>query len=92
MPATLKTLPWINFAIATAALSFQVGVLYPWHNQLDHDFREMKRENEAKLKEYHSLKLERLEHIEAKLTTLLDLINGSKKPATPALIAAANAN
>ncbi|KIX02832.1 uncharacterized protein Z518_08775 [Rhinocladiella mackenziei CBS 650.93] len=34
-----------NFMIATSALGFQVFVLYPWHNKLDEDFKELKQEN-----------------------------------------------
>jgi hypothetical protein len=34
-----------NFIIATSALGFQVFVLYPWHERLDDDFRELKKEH-----------------------------------------------
>ena len=30
----LRNLPIINFCISSAALTFQVTVLYPWHNQI----------------------------------------------------------
>lgn len=33
-----------NFAIGISALSFQVLVLYPWHQKLDEDFKQMKQE------------------------------------------------
>jgi len=36
-------LPLVNFTISTAALSFQVFVLYPWHEQLNKEFIELKR-------------------------------------------------
>lgn len=32
-------LPLINFCIAGAAISFQVGVLYPWHHILSADIK-----------------------------------------------------
>ncbi len=34
-----------NFFIAATALGFQVGVLYPWHKQLDADFEALKTEH-----------------------------------------------
>jgi hypothetical protein len=34
-----------NFAIGTSALCFQIFVLYPWHQQLDNDFKELKEEH-----------------------------------------------
>ncbi|KAI5864353.1 mitochondrial phosphate carrier protein [Durotheca rogersii] len=34
-----------NFAVASSALGFQVFVLYPWHNQLDQSFEELKKEH-----------------------------------------------
>lgn len=34
-----------NFAVASSALAFQVFVLYPWHNQLQDDFRALKDEH-----------------------------------------------
>ncbi len=34
-----------NFVIASSALCFQVFVLYPWHQRLDEDFQELKKEH-----------------------------------------------
>ncbi|KAL3296061.1 Mitochondrial phosphate carrier protein [Colletotrichum asianum] len=34
-----------NFLVASSALGFQVFVLYPWHEQLSHDFEELKKEH-----------------------------------------------
>ena len=34
-----------NFAIGTSALGFQIFVLYPWHQRLDDDFKELKKEH-----------------------------------------------
>ena len=34
-----------NFGVASSALGFQVFVLYPWHNQLDASFEELKKEH-----------------------------------------------
>lgn len=40
-----RALSITNFVIAGSALSFQVGVLYPWHKQLDDGFEELKKEH-----------------------------------------------
>lgn len=37
-----KYLPAISFVIGVAALTFQTTVLYPWHNDLDKRFQELK--------------------------------------------------
>lgn len=34
-----------NFAIGSSALCFQIFVLYPWHQRLDDDFKELKKEH-----------------------------------------------
>jgi hypothetical protein len=34
-----------NFIIGTSALSFQMFVLYPWHERLDQDFKDLKAEH-----------------------------------------------
>jgi hypothetical protein len=31
-----KHLPLLNFIVASSALTFQVTVLYPWHEQISH--------------------------------------------------------
>lgn len=42
-----------NFVIGTSALSFQVFVLYPWHEQLDEEFKELRKEHMRLLDETH---------------------------------------
>ena len=37
-----KYLPVISFSIASMALTFQTLVLYPWHIELDEEFKKMK--------------------------------------------------
>lgn len=34
-----------NFVVASSALGFQVFVLYPWHNELDARFEDLRREH-----------------------------------------------
>jgi hypothetical protein len=69
-PIVRKLLPIVNFVIATAALGFQVGVLYPWHHQLEKRFNEMQNQQENKLAEYHQLKMETMKNIEQNLNKL----------------------
>lgn len=65
---TLRTwLPYLNFTVATSALGFQVGVLYPWHEELDAEFKKLKAEHTEQLETYHRLKLDRLEELEKRL-------------------------
>lgn len=49
--------------IATSALAFQVFVLYPWHNKLDEDFKELKEENLKLMKEIENKRLLELKEI-----------------------------
>jgi hypothetical protein len=69
-PTVRKLLPIVNFVIATAALGFQVSVLYPWHHQLELRFNEMQHQQENKLEEYHQLKMETIKSIEQNLNKL----------------------
>lgn len=34
-----------NFTVACSALGFQVFVLYPWHEELQHDFNNLRKEH-----------------------------------------------
>ena len=52
-----------NFLIATTALGFQVGVLYPWHHELDAEFKELKKEYRELLKEQRLEREERLKEL-----------------------------
>jgi len=69
-PTVRKLLPIVNFVIATAALGFQVSVLYPWHHQLEKRFNEMQHQQENKLAEYHQLKMDIIKNIEQNLNKL----------------------
>ncbi|KAF8954997.1 hypothetical protein BDZ97DRAFT_1861980 [Flammula alnicola] len=66
-PAAAKFLPYLNFTIATAALAFQTTVLYPWHHELDDAFQKMKEEQARMLREFHELKIKRLDELERKV-------------------------
>lgn len=49
MPALTRIVSLTNFVVASSALCFQVGVLYPWHKELDENFEKLKKEHLAVL-------------------------------------------
>lgn len=56
-----------------SALIFQTTVLYPWHNELDADFKklkEVKEHQEWHLEEYNAKKMKKIEELEEKLAYL----------------------
>lgn len=52
-----RLISFTNFFVATSALGFQVGVLYPWHKQLDDDFEALKKEHLRVLKAIDNMDL-----------------------------------
>jgi len=69
-PLIQKYLLFVNFIIATVALGFQVTVLYPWHYELQQEFNELQKQQEAKLRQYHELKMQTIRNIEDNLVKL----------------------
>ncbi|OBZ69912.1 hypothetical protein A0H81_10217 [Grifola frondosa] len=63
-PLIRHYLPYVNLAIASAALAFQTTMLYPWHEELDASFRKLKEEQARQLRDYHEMKVRRLEVLE----------------------------
>ncbi|EXJ92860.1 hypothetical protein A1O3_01414 [Capronia epimyces CBS 606.96] len=63
MPMIARRFSITNFMIATSALAFQVFVLYPWHNKLDEDFKELKQENLRMVQEIEKGRLLELKEI-----------------------------
>jgi iron-sulfur cluster repair protein YtfE (RIC family) len=59
-----------NFVIGTSALSFQVFVLYPWHEQLDEEFKELRKEHARLLDETHRQHRQELRTIREQLEAL----------------------
>lgn len=59
-----------NFMIATSALAFQVFVLYPWHNKLDEDFKELKQENLRLMQEMEKGRLLELKELKESFSRL----------------------
>ncbi len=66
-----KLISFTNFTIATSALCFQVFALYPWHNELDREFKKLNEEHKQLLLEFHKLKLSKLNGIDNKLDKIL---------------------
>ncbi|KIW04455.1 uncharacterized protein PV09_04720 [Verruconis gallopava] len=52
-----------NFAIATSALCFQVFVLYPWHQKLEDEFKDLRREYLEKIRENEQARIRELKAI-----------------------------
>jgi hypothetical protein len=52
--------------------------LYPWHNQLDKEFKKLKEEHKQLLLEFHELKLSKLNEIDNKLDKILINIESKK--------------
>ena len=44
-----RFLPLVSFVIGTTALTFQITVLYPWHIELDNEFKQLKLDQTVKL-------------------------------------------
>jgi transcription termination factor NusB len=65
-----RVIPYVNFFVASSALCFQFFVLYPWHLELDNDFRKMQEDQHVTLEEYHQKKIKRLEEIEKNILRL----------------------
>jgi iron-sulfur cluster repair protein YtfE (RIC family) len=59
-----------NFVIGTSALGFQVFVLYPWHEQLEEEFKKLGREHAKLLDETHRQHGEELRGIRMQLEAL----------------------
>ncbi|KAJ3996346.1 hypothetical protein F5050DRAFT_130906 [Lentinula boryana] len=71
-PTARRLLPYLNFTIATSALVFQTTVLYPWHHELDAAFHTLRAEQLKVLKEFHEVKLGRIEVLERRLELALE--------------------
>ncbi|KAI0765511.1 hypothetical protein BC629DRAFT_1540851 [Irpex lacteus] len=69
-PRPRLLLPYLNFFIATAALGFQTTVLYPWHHQLDEEFKKMKVEQARMLKDLHDAKIQKFSEVEARVIAI----------------------
>jgi hypothetical protein len=68
-----RYLPITSFVISCTALIFQTTVLFPWHHELDAEFKRLKQvkdHQEHRLHEYNVKKMAKIEELEAKLDYL----------------------
>ncbi len=59
-------MPIVSFLVGSAALSFQVFILYPWHNELASEFKkvkELKEQQDSRLEEYNVKKMDKVHEI-----------------------------
>ncbi|KAF1961723.1 hypothetical protein CC80DRAFT_488155 [Byssothecium circinans] len=64
-----------NFVIGSSALCFQIFVLYPWHEKLEEEFRELKKEHARLLEDTKQNQRNELKGIREQL----ELLNAGKK-------------
>jgi iron-sulfur cluster repair protein YtfE (RIC family) len=64
-----------NFVIGSSALCFQIFVLYPWHEQLDEEFKELRKEHARLLADTHEKHRGELKGIREQL----ELLNKDRK-------------
>jgi hypothetical protein len=74
MPIFTKGVSLTNFVIASSALGFQVFVLYPWHHQLDNEFKRLKEEHLQIMRTGEEARRDELKNINEQLQKL-----GTKK-------------
>jgi hypothetical protein len=68
-----RYLPITSFVVSCSALLFQITVLFPWHHELDAEFKRLKQvkeHQEQRLIEYNVKKMAKIEELEAKLDYL----------------------
>lgn len=61
-----RSVPIVSFLVGSAALSFQVFILYPWHNELASEFKkvkELKEQQDHRLEEYNVKKMDKVHEI-----------------------------
>jgi hypothetical protein len=67
-PTARLWLPYLNFTVAISALGFQTAVLYPWHEELDQEFKNLKQEHKEQLHLHQQVTLKQLEDLERRMT------------------------
>lgn len=77
-----RYLPITSFVVSCTALTFQLTVLFPWHHELDAEFKRLKQVKEhqdQKLEEYNAKKMAKIEELEGKLNYLRKLEDEKKR-------------
>jgi hypothetical protein len=64
-----------NFVIGSSALGFQIFVLYPWHEKLEAQFKNLTNEHESMLKNMEAIHQKELSQIRKEL----ELLNKGKR-------------
>jgi hypothetical protein len=59
-----------NFVIGSSALGFQVFVLYPWHEKLDEEFTELRKEHARLLEDTRERHRDELKGIREQLEAI----------------------
>jgi hypothetical protein len=67
-PTARLWLPYLNFTVAISALGFQTAVLYPWHEELDKEFKILKQEHKEQLHLHQQVTLKQLQDLERRTT------------------------
>jgi hypothetical protein len=54
-------------------------VLFPWHHQLDDDFKKLEKKQLQELEKFHEVKYNKLEKIESDISKILHLLEQNEK-------------
>lgn len=73
MPNTRLT--FFNTTIGITALGVQLFLLYPWHNDLDREFKKLKAEHSAELTRLKNLKTDSNNKVLGKLDEILERLD-----------------
>lgn len=74
-----RFLPTLNFLIGSSALGFQLTVLYPWHEELDKEFKALEKTQQQKLRRFHEMKTQKLDEMDRKLSVIIEQFETQKK-------------
>ncbi|KAI8072752.1 hypothetical protein BC940DRAFT_123167 [Gongronella butleri] len=72
-------LTFFNTAVGLTALSVQVFLLYPWHEDLDKEFKKLKAEHSAEIARLKSHKEDSNDRIHAKLDEIMTKLESTQK-------------
>lgn len=70
-----RFLPTLNFLIGSSALGFQMTVLYPWHEELDKEFKALEKTQKQELRKFHEMKLQKLDELDHKMSIIIAQLN-----------------
>lgn len=80
-----RFLPTLNFLIGSSALGFQMTVLYPWHEELDKEFKALEKTQQQELRRFHEMKIQKLDELDRKLSAVIEKLEGQKTGSTSSL-------